>query len=409
MNTQTKRTGQAAIEFLPNGGEIENAAFDSLNNVAGQAAVKVLKQERADSGDAYHGKKRIYLDGTPCFEGAGTVGEFHFWGDEPYDGYNGAALAAMPVSRRDDRAALAAEAAFEECGEFAFLQPPTITLTAAEGKKIKHVVLWFDETYGEYAARVSYTANGKTIETDNHRLSMVLNLDEAAQNVTIRFLSWSAQNRCAKLRRIHTNYSRVFEGDRIVSFEASAEDRPDPAKLEYGLSAQYGSLELIDVDSDFEILNEYELLQDNQPIVVSMAWNTADGKTERVEIGSYLSEGWELKPNDNTIKVNLTDAVTRLQNVKLDTYTLGKMDALLKKKPERVTALTVIKKILEIAGFGYGVAEGAPNDTAKPLPIVLSAKVAVEKDTAYDMVKKLLADCKCRLYLHGDTAYVVEV
>lgn len=385
---EQKLTGRVNIDFLPEGGEIESADFTG-NNATDTDNNPLLWGEMESK--IHDREKRIYLDGTSCLGGSGLK----LWGGK-YDGYNS--------SNISENGKIQGETGYE------FTTPPEIAIAAASGKKIHSVIIWFDETYNEYATKLSFTAdNGTPVIINNHRLFVVHHFEPAAYEVSIKIIAWNKPCRCAKIRRIHTSYKREFNADRIVNFNASAEDRPDPGKIEYGLSSQFGSIELLDIDNDFEILNEYALLQDNQPITVSTVSEEEIEENEEIKIietvtpiGTYLSQDWEISPNDNTIKVNLTDEITRLQNVKLDTYTLHKMKALI--EGNNIGGLDIIRKILHIAGFACEI-----DSQVEALKKVKSLQIVVESDSAYEMVKKILADCKCRLHLKGATAIIKEL
>ena len=92
--------------------------------------------------------------------------------------------------------------------------------------------------------------------------------------------------------------------------------------------------------------------------------------------------------------------------MKLGTYTLHKINHIIqgnKYNPNNPPkALEIIKAMLTFAGFGYEFDAAAEQSLYK----VASEKIVIESDTVYDVVKKILADCKCRLYLNNNIVVV---
>ncbi len=129
------------------------------------------------------------------------------------------------------------------------------------------------------------------------------------------------------------------------------------------------------------------------------------------EVGSYLSQDWEIKPNDSTIRVNLTDGLTKLQSKQLDDLSLKEFERLYDAGENgTLTARGIIKKLLQLGGL-LSLDPNNPNlvfDTVR-IDDIRTEDIYLDKGSLFEQLQKVLNYAKCRLYCEGEKIIVKSV
>lgn len=136
---------------------------------------------------------------------------------------------------------------------------PVIEITIP-GNNINFFIIRFDEGNKEWATR---------LEIDNvdyiNNSPMFFWQGTAANSHTIKIKEWNKSNRQLKITSILVGmigeYDRKYfqQGGRII---AGSRQTTDNTKPNYGVAAQYGSFQAIDVDGSFDKMSQSELLTD---------------------------------------------------------------------------------------------------------------------------------------------------
>ncbi|MDR1094564.1 MAG: hypothetical protein LBL66_10505, partial [Clostridiales bacterium] len=341
------------IEYLgEDDGAVEKAALDAtvannaenINNVSQNYERYLLGTENNRRGIYLQGAVGVTEGGERTVEGFkygflndGTNGLFD---ENGYRGYNSRNLSAQSKADGADP------------GGYVFAEGarPIFKVT---GEDITTFIIAFDDVDGEYAPAIGleWQEKGQTVRKvkENYRNFYVYRFEKPVQEFIVTILSWSKPETIAKVTRINTTYTKVYENNRIIDAAASREDRSDPLNAEYGLSSQYGSVAILDNTGEFQILNEFDYLTDNLNVSVEIA----KGADEKPAIGAYKTRNWNINANDLSVKVDLTDALEKLKEIKIPALNLRQLNYMFgQPEKETVTGRELIEKLLEIGGVG---------------------------------------------------------
>ena len=188
--------------------------------------------------------------------------------------------------------------------------------------------------------------------------------------------------------------TRTYGHDRIIKFNASKEDRCNHDSIQYGLSSQYGDIELLEKDAEFRILNENAQLQDGLDISIEVCKQ----ENSYIPIGCYKSQNWRISDNELSVQVNLIDALESLRGVRLNKYNLNELNALMQLNQKSLTAELLLQALLKIGGLAH---ELVYRDTVSRLHIqrIWTADLFLARGTVFDMIKRLLQSLKMRMYI----------
>lgn len=130
---------------------------------------------------------------------------------------------------------------------------------------IKHLVVYFDPVANEYATQLSFSSDSSTTINKNSRLIYFKNFgeDSTLTSVKCSFTKWSKKNSLAKVLKIKTGFTGIYDYKTIKKFEISDEKNSNENEISFGISSQYCDLTILDKTGEVSALFGQDLLLEN--------------------------------------------------------------------------------------------------------------------------------------------------
>lgn len=210
--------------------------------------------------------------------------------------------------------------------DYTFDTEQSISISAKNSDTyIKHLVIYFDPKANEYATQLSFSSDSATTINKNSRLVYFKNFGEDSNLTSVKcsFTKWSKKNSLAKVLKIKTGFTGIYDYKTIKKFELSDEKVSNENKISFGVSSQYCDLTILDETGDVTTLFGADLLLENITAffyIVNTETATAEDGTihefeHREKIGELIID--KKKNIEGSIKwtYNLIDRLEQLRSV----------------------------------------------------------------------------------------------
>lgn len=150
--------------------------------------------------------------------------------------------------------------------DYTFDTPQFITIQAKYADTyIKHLVIHFDSVANEYATQLAFDSDSANTINKNQRLTYFKNFgeDSTLTSVKCTFEKWSKKNSLAKVLKIKTGLTGIYDYKTIKKFELSDEKSSNENDISFGLSSQYCDLTILDKTGDVSAMFSQDLLLEN--------------------------------------------------------------------------------------------------------------------------------------------------
>lgn len=299
------------IKYLVDIELVVNLANSTLNNSIGHLSDIVNDSYTHDNSSFdKEGKKGFYLSGGSVDnngEVSGCImdGTYTLFDSKGYAGAVGNSFS------KDD---------------YTFDTEQSITLQVKNSDTyIKHLVIYFDPVANEYATQLSFSSDSATTINKNSRLVYFKNFGEESNLTSVKcsFTKWSKKNSLAKVLKIKTGFTGIYDYKTIKKFELSDEKVSNENKISFGVSSQYCDLTILDDTGDVTALFGADLLLENITAffyIVNTKTATAEDGTihefeQREKIGELIID--KKKNVEGSIRwtYNLIDRLEQLRSV----------------------------------------------------------------------------------------------
>ena len=187
---------------------------------------------------------------------------------------------------------------------YEFTTTQEIIITAKTGTYINSLIIYFDTVAEEYATKITLSdAPSTQIENNSYTFVRTFTPDTYT-SITITFDEWSKKNSFAKVLRIVSGLSKIYNITEIKNLTFSNEFKPDIEIPEYGLSSQYGNVSIFDKDYTIKELVNSGIIQEE--ITISIYF-----QGERV--GTYKNKKLNNLGGQNIWKFEFEDNLKRKQ------------------------------------------------------------------------------------------------
>lgn len=210
--------------------------------------------------------------------------------------------------------------------DYTFDTEQSISISAKNSDTyIKHLVIYFDPKANEYATQLSFSSDSATTINKNSRLVYFKNFGEDSNLTSVKcsFTKWSKKNSLAKVLKIKTGFTGIYDYKTIKKFELSDEKVSNENEISFGVSSQYCDLTILDETGDVTTLFGADLLLENITAffyIVNTETATAEDGTihefeHREKIGELIID--KKKNIEGSIKwtYNLIDRLEQLRSV----------------------------------------------------------------------------------------------
>ncbi len=299
------------IKYLVDIELVVNLANSTLNNSIGHLS-DITNDSYAHNNSSFdkEGKKGFYLSGGSVDnngEVSGCImdGTYTLFDSKGYAGAVGNSFS------KDD---------------YTFDTEQSITLQVKNSDTtIKHLVIYFDPVANEYATQLSFSSDSATTINKNSRLVYFKNFGEESNLTSVKcsFIKWSKKNSLAKVLKIKTGFTGIYDYKTIKKFELSDEKVSNENEISFGVSSQYCDLTILDDTGDVTSLFGADLLLENITAffyIVNTKTATAEDGTihefeQREKIGELVID--KKKNVEGSIRwtYNLIDRLEQLRSV----------------------------------------------------------------------------------------------
>lgn len=284
----------------------------------------------------------------------------------------------------------------DENGEFATEQSITIS-TINAGDKIKYIVIYFDSVAGEYATSIKFSNEPNVINKNTRSVYIKGFESDNLSSVKITFLTWSKANSLAKVLKIKTGITGVYDYDTIKKLDFSNDKISNEEEVSFGVTSQFCEVSLIDKSGDIQALHEANLLLSNTDNEIKaleifltspkeISYGNEDGETITetidypIKIGEFILDTYKNKKGTNIWEYSLID---RLQV--MSEYLIQPMEI-----TSNATLYSIIMYVLSSLGLD-GITEWSQDALTycqSPDAVIPNAYIEVNQ-YAYDVL------CKC--------------
>lgn len=293
------------IEYLPSNTSLEYESAQENN---------VSRLERLGGGSSERGFKGLYLNGGQMAipQDIGTLlnGEYFLFPDNGYPGWNGDTLSGTTDTGNG----------------YSFSTPQKIKITSQSGANIKVITIIFDQVAREYATEWRLSTDSDLTIRKNRDYMMIVDLPENTKEIEIILTKWSKANSVCKVSSIKVGYTGMYTTKEIKSVQTALEDNPSLNGLKFGIAGVDGKIELYNIDSEFDTLNERGWLNDR--LNVRIYGRLLEDSEDLVRVATLQTGQWVMDENSPLLSVTVKDTLEKLQEIQLVGYPLAPRTAL---------------------------------------------------------------------------------
>jgi len=249
---------------------------------------------------------------------------------------------------------------------------------------LKSIIIYFDNIANEYAKKIVFSDNSSKIY-NNEKLLFMRSFGEEStltENKII-FTEWSKKNSLAKILKIKTGLSVVYDTQSLQKVYYTRDKFSDVNDLKFGVSKQVADLEILDNDGFIKELYDKDLIFKNIQVRIYIDNMLEGSYIIEAKEGQNIVNYWSFDCKD-IISLKLEE-VLPLMNIPLDTNN----------DPIPKSLLYFIKYALQNSGINVIYDSGLEDELDT---IIIPIPFVNPKQTRYDLLLKCCQIGLLRIY-----------
>lgn len=200
---------------------------------------------------------------------------------------------------------------------------PTIVLRYYTYSADKFYII-FDRKCKEYATEITLIVDDVgTWSMSNDKVMMSVDLSKymtvesnKTYVVRVRINSWSAPNASVKITYIGCGYSEIFSDNMLKEVTCSENSLNSQLHIQPGIIEQFANISIYDRYGGLHFAAREMLLQQSADVEISAIQDDDDDTV--VTLGTYVASTWDIRGENNVVKVDCTDPTVNFDKIYID-------------------------------------------------------------------------------------------
>ena len=182
-----------------------------------------------------------------------------------------------------------------------------VTLTFTNANDLDKITIYGDTTANQFPTEAYLDGSANAINSDDAQWDIAF--DTASTNHTIRFTKWNRANYNAVITLVTVafKYYDINKFNGLISVESLSQSTPDPKSINYGVIANTGSFEAVDVNGDIK-----EMIGDN---IISNSNLEFEVLVNGKQVQSHISNDSEYNIQSNTFSLSSSNKLQNWDNL----------------------------------------------------------------------------------------------
>lgn len=268
-----------------------------------------------------------------------------------------------------------------------FETPYTITIN---GTDITAFEILFDNVNNQFPT--SIVVDGKTILNDD--TNFTVNVDTANAH-TVVINNWNAVGYPLRIQGIYIDIEIKLDSNSILSIDRTMFDRSDIKLPSWGIIANSGNIEFIDLGGEIKDYIEQQLLKSDLSVYFEIRNTLVENKVEQV--GKFATDKWTYDNNNRVVGVSLKDDLIEWQDILINTITYTGQKTMLE-----------VYNILKNLTPAKWVFKTLDNTTQSMLQSIVCENTYLEGGSLWNEWQKLCEVCSLYIYKNNNANVVVS-
>ena len=265
-------------------------------------------------------------------------------------------------------------------GQFEDGSEPVLTL---KGENIQYLILYSDLIEQHFIEEVE--VNGMIFRNSNEKV--IIKLPSPSNHVDIKILKVSDPYQPVKLTGIGTGLELEFNAEHIIDYSLISQTQSNAENIQYSVISRSGYLELNNSDNLFTNLIDLDLLDKSTVVDINIALKP---------FGRYIIEDIDFNIGDSSVKLNLTDDLINLDQIKWSRNNFTE---------QNITAKYLLDFIMNYIGGSYSFYDST---TDYVFTNTILASAFIDLSNVKEVLVKLCEVTSSAIFQHNGRGYYVK-